>query len=176
MKHEIEIVDAVLRDASFVCANLRPRDRHEAFCQLPEGATSLQLAEWLLASPTALVARVNGQPVMFFGLAPVNAVAYSAFALGTRDAWRAIPAVTAKLNDEVIPFLIDNQGLRIVEARSWVAHTEAHRWMLGMGAKQVGTAFPYGRDGSMFYLFRWTVADYRAIRAKQLEKADPCAS
>lgn len=167
MKHAINITDANLRDASFICGNLRPMDRHEAFCQLAEGVTPIQLAQWLIQSPTVMIAHLDGVPAMLFGLASMNAVAYSAFALGTPGCKKVIPAVSAYLNDIVIPFLIDNDGLRMVEARSWIAHTEAHRWLLGMGAKQVGPSFPFGRHDDQFYLFRWTVADYRTICAER---------
>jgi len=159
---QVVIKPACLRDASFVMANLRPIDQLEAFCQLPDGVTSAQLAHYTVASSKAFVAYLDSQPVMVFGSSTINVCTVSLWALGTRKSWRVIPAVTRFMRDFHIPALIDS-GVTLGEARSLLTHTQAHKWMRDFGAEVSGEPFVYGKGGELFQLFRWTVAGYRSI-------------
>jgi hypothetical protein len=103
------------------------------------------------------VAKLDGQPVAAFGVGMLNIAAASGWAFGTKRMKRAIPAITRYFYDAVYPTLVES-GVRMVEARSLVSHIEAHRWMLANGAELVGGAFPYGKNGEAFMLFRWTVS------------------
>ncbi len=162
----VTIKPAVFRDASYVTANLRPADHHEAFCQLADGVTTVELAWWLLHAGAAFVAYDNEQPVALFGTAPMTPFCYSLFAVGTPAMRRAVPAISRFLMREHVEQRIA-AGALTMEARSLATHTEAHRWMLSLGAEQQGEPFPYGKAGELFVMFRWTVAGYRAIREKR---------
>lgn len=162
----VTIRPAVLRDASWITANLRPLDHHEAFCQLPPDTPTATLAYWLVMSGDAFIAYENDEPVTLFGTTPMTAACFSVWAIGTARMRRTIPAVTRYLMTEHIEKRIAD-GARTMEARSLANHTEAHAWMRSTGAEQLGEPFEYGRDGEMFVLFRWTVAGYRAMREQR---------
>ena len=162
----VTIRPAVLRDASYITANLRPQDHEEAFCQLPDGTHHMTLARWLIMSGEGFIAYLDDEPVTLFGTAPMTASCYSVWALGTDDMRRTVPAVTRMLMSEIIERRIA-QGLRTAEARSLATHHEAHKWMRDLGAEQLGEPFPYGKADELFVMFRWTVAGYRAIREKR---------
>lgn len=162
----VTIRPAVLRDASYITANLRAIDHDEAFCQLPDGTHHAILARWLITSGEGFIAYMDDEPVTLFGTTPMTAACYSVWALGTQHMRRTIPAVSRKFMVEIIERRIA-QGLRTAEARSLATHTEAHKWMRDLGAEQLGDAFPYGKADEPFVMFRWTVAGYRAIREKR---------
>jgi hypothetical protein len=169
----ITIKPATLRDATYVIANMRPMDRKEVYCQLTDGVDDMQVAYLLLMHSEAYAARWTDQsgrewPVMFFGTQPMNAAALGIWALGTRHARRSVPAVTRYVVQELLPRKIA-EGYRIMEARSIEGHTQAHRWIVGTGAKQIGEPFEYGKDGELFHLFRWTVDTYRDLHGMRYD-------
>lgn len=164
----IKIIPATLRDASYVMANLRPLDRIETYCQIRDGLKDYEVAYWLLMNSDAYAARWTDSkgvewPVMFFGVQPMNQVAVSVWALGTRHAWRAVPAVTRFFIERLLPLKIE-QGNVLMEARSIVDHKPAHRWMESTGAKRIGEPFIYGKGGEQFILFRWKAEDLQNVR------------
>lgn len=171
MASSVSVAPATLRDATYVVANMRASDRREVYCQLPDGMDDMKVGYWLLMSSEAYAVRwTDGRgrehPVLFFGVQPMNAVALVVWALGTKHAWRGIPAATRFMQDVVVPAKIA-AGYRLMEARSIEGHTQAHRWMEGTGARRIGEPFEYGRDGELFHLFRWTVPDYHTITAQK---------
>ncbi len=164
---KITIAPACLRDASFVMANMRPLDAQEVFCQVPEGTKVHEMAHWLVMGSDAYVAYYDGRPSAVFGTSPINVVCLSVWALGTKRMRRCAPAITRFMREEAMPRRVE-EGYLSMEARSLVAHTEAHNWMLATGAVVHGPDFVYGRGGEMFRLFRWT-AD--ALNKEQLNHA-----
>jgi hypothetical protein len=170
----VTIKPAVFRDASFITANLRPIDYAEAFCQLPDGATTIELAWWLLHSGDAFIAYLDEEPVFFFGTSPMTSTCYSVWGLGTRNTRRVIVDVTRFLMTTHIEKRIA-EGARTMEARSILDHHEAHGWIRSCGGEALGEPFEYGKAGELFVLFRFTVAGYRAMRDKRWSKAELCA-
>lgn len=166
----VTIKPAVIRDASFITANLRAIDKTEAFCQLPDGATTIEMAWWLIHSGDAFIAYKNDAPVFLFGTSPISVCCYSVWGLGTEETTRVIPAVTRYLMTTHIEKRIA-EGARTMEARSLASHTEAHGWMKMVGATQLGEPFEYGKHGEHFVLYRFTVAGYRAMRDKRWSKS-----
>lgn len=158
---------AVVRDASWITANLRSADHEEAFCQLPEGTQTSVLAHHLVHSGESFVAYLDGEPVSLYGTSPINASCFGVWCIGTDQLERTIPAISRHLMTEIVERRIQQDGARTMEARSLVTHTAAHKWMLAMGAEQHGGPFPFGRNDELFLMFRWTVAGYRAIREKR---------
>lgn len=162
----VEIRVGTVRDVSFVAANMRPGDRRELMCQLPGDVRMGDLAaQWVMTSDCWTV-WVDGKVVAAFGLRPMNVAAMEVWAFGTKHMWRGVPALTAYMLLEVAPTLLE-LGYRTVEARSIEGHTEAHNWMRAIGAKPWGEPFEYGREGELFTLYRWTVPEYRSIRADE---------
>lgn len=160
MSARVEIVDAVIRDASFVMANMRPRDRREVMCQIPEGTKMHEAAYGLVMASDAWVAKLDGQPVAVFGTTPLTVCARMVWALGTKRMRKVVPAITRKLRDEHIPELVAG-GLVLLEARSLEDHHEAHRWMEGTGARPVTAPFEFGKGRERFVIFHWSLDDYK---------------
>ena len=162
----VEIRPIVLRDVSYVLANLRQVDADEIWCQLPPDTKPLDFARHVIAYGAGYSAWLGGKLVACFGTQPLNAVAHTAWAFGTDRMQRAIPAITDFMADVHVPHLLEH-GAQIMEARSHYNHGTAHVWMLGTGAKPVGDPFVFGRGGERFRLFRWTVAGYHTIRGSK---------
>lgn len=167
----IDIGPATVAHGTYIVANLRPLDHREAFCQLPPDTKTAVLGLWLVHQPHAYIAYVDNQPVMLFGASPINQYVWSVWALGTRHCRRAAPAVSRYFTRTLIPKLIDEHQIVALEARSLLEHEEAHSWIVNMGGEQHGEPFAYGRDGERFVLYRWTVAAYRTIDAKNWSKS-----
>lgn len=158
----ITIEPANLRDASFVTANLRPADRAEVFCQLPDDYRTDTLAMWSMQAGEAYVAYAKGQPVTFFGTAPMTVCCFSVWAMGTRRFGKAAPAVGRFILEQLVPRRIE-QGFTNAEARSMVGNDKAWSWIKTLGGLPASAPFLYGKGGEHFVLFRWTVAGYRSM-------------
>lgn len=159
----ITIRDATLRDVSYVTANLATADRREVMCQVPDGTKTHELAYALLHSGDAFCAFMDDLPVAAFGTSPITVSCCSIWMLGTMHARRAVPAITRHMMDVHGEVILD-RGTVSMEARSIVDHHEAHRWMVRCGAVRVDPAYPFGKNGEMFYTFRWTRESFAHIR------------
>lgn len=170
MSRKIEIAPATLRDASYVMACMRPQDREEVLCQVPDNTVMHEMAYHLLMGSDAYCASYNGQPAMFFGTSQINVACLSVWALGTRHMVRVTPAVTRFMVDELMPRKMA-EGYRTMEARSLMTHFQAHKWIIDTGGRASGEPFEYGKDGEKFLLFRWTKDSFEAIKAKHRRAA-----
>lgn len=162
----IEVVPAVLRDVSYVLYNLSAKDEEETACQIDPRMPRSHLAYALLMSGDNFAVRIDGQPVAVFGTSPLNRCTLSVWALGTDRMRKALPAISRYLLDVHLPRMVED-GFRYMEARSLSTHVEAHRWLRWLGAKVLGEAHPFGRDGENFFLFRWTADDLASIKQKR---------
>lgn len=162
---EIVIRPAVLRDASYVLAHMRPEDEIEVMCQMPEDTPCWQVAYMLIMNTAhAYCAFIDDKPVAVFGASPMTPVMSSFWAIGTPGMERAVPAITDVYTHKIVPEIIAD-GVLYAEARSHVDHVKAHNWLRLTGAEIHGPPMPCGRNGELFHLFRWTVSGYRTIRA-----------
>lgn len=155
----------MLRDASYVTANLSPDDEVETRCQIAPETKTHELAYALIMGGDAFTAHVRGEPVAVFGVYPVSVCCLSVWMLGTKDAWRAVPEITRFMEDELLPQKVA-QGFLTMEARSLETHHVAHRWMRDTGARCVSEPFEYGRSREKFLLFRWTTDAFGAIKRR----------
>jgi hypothetical protein len=167
----IEVVDATLRDMSYVLYNLNPADEAETACQIDPELRRDHLAYMLLMSGDNFAVRIDDQPVAVFGTAPLNRACLSVWALGTKRMRKALPAIWRHMIDKHLPDVVE-QGYRYMEARSLSTHVEAHRWLRWLGATVLGEPHEYGRDRETFLLFRWTADDLERMRAKR--RRAPC--
>src|SRR5688500_7207289 len=119
MTRPIDRRHAVLRDASWLMANLRPLDQIEAFCQLAPDFKTHELAHYSLSYGETFIAYHKDQPAMLFGTAPINICCLSVWALGTKHAWRVAKQVSDFLRDVHLADRIDD-GYTSMEARSLV--------------------------------------------------------
>lgn len=166
---QTDIRPAVLRDASWLMANLRPLDHAEAFCQLEPGYKTHELAHYSLSYGESFIAYDRDQPAMLFGTAPINICCLSVWALGTKRAWRVAKQVSDWLRDAHLPALAA-KGYTSMEARSLLEHEAAHRWIEATGGVRHGPPFVFGRNGERFQLFRWTSDQLGGIQLPQHEE------
>lgn len=166
MTRSVDIRPAVLRDASWIMANLRPLDHKEAFCQLERGFRTHELAGYLLRYGDSYIAYDRDEPAMLFGTTPINIVCLSAWALGTKRAWRVAGRVATWVRDEHVPAL-RREGYTSLEARSLCENRQAQDWIRSTGGVEHGPPFPFGSDGELFQLFRWTDEGQRGICVPQ---------
>lgn len=162
----VTIEPATLASASFICANLRALDRAEAFCQLPIGTKTHELAYAMLMSGDNYVVKLRDEPIIFFGVAPMNAVCSSVWAIGTARFDRGVPAMMRFFDNTIGPRL-RTLGVTSLEARAMAGHKQAHRWIHLTGGVAHGPPFEYGRNGEKFVLFRWTEASISAAAGKR---------
>lgn len=164
MARDLTIQPTTLKDASFVMAWLRPEDELEVLCQMPAGVLRHEIAYSLLMAGDCFSARWKDQPIAIFGTSPINAACLSVWALGTKDVWRAVPAINRFMTTEHLPDRM-RQGYIALEARSHISHASAHRWLEAMGGRRHGEPYEFGKHRELFVTFRWTDRDIERIRA-----------
>jgi hypothetical protein len=155
------ILEATLRDVSFIAANLNADDEAECFGVLPSGTTSLEMAQMVMAaSSLKWVAYYKQQPVMAFGASQDwhRDWAWSAWMFGTKDAPKAVPKVTRHIRGVLIPSLMEAGATR-VEAISHAGHVRAHSWLSSLGANEALILRGYGRDNQNYVMFEWVRQD-----------------
>lgn len=177
----VEIRRAVFRDVCFVAAHMRDQDRREVFCQLAQGATTVDAAAISYGnSEHAYCAWYRGSPIAAFGFAPASygGTVWTAWAFGTHAMKRAVPAITRFVLGEVAPQLVGD-GIRRVEARSIAGHDLAHRWFARLGARRDGELRCWGRGGETFSLWSWTDKEWKTshvLQGKDSENPPQAAS
>lgn len=164
----VEIAEANLRDCTYIGANLRPEDARETLCQLPEGTWGSSALAGIyegLAPGWNWIAYINDQPAAAFGFQPMTTPVWQAWALGTKQLVRAMPAITRWCWSQE-QRLID-AGVRRLEARSIEGHTQAHHWLERLGCSRICELPDHGRDGELFYLYAWHLGAGRPTRNTQ---------
>ena len=161
MRH-LSLQPAVLRDASYVMANLRPEDELEVLCQVPDDVKRHELAYNLIMGSDAYTVRVDRDPIALFGTSPMTVNCLSVWALGTAAVWRAVPLINRFMLFDHLPARMA-EGFNCMEARSHVEHRSAHRWLEAMGGKVLGEPFEFGKAREKFLLFRWTSDVFQEI-------------
>lgn len=151
-----EVGPANVRDVSFIAGNLRDNDKTEVLCQLPEGITPQQIGYICTRPGTSWIAYLNNKPVMVFGFDPLTLAGnvINAWAFGTKDSHKIIHPLTIWIRENLLRDWI-RQGVTRLEARSFVEHTEAHRWLKSAGAIEEGALLDLGRNGEQFIQFAW---------------------
>lgn len=170
----IEIRLAAFRDVCFVAAHMRERDRREVYCQLPEGARSVDVAVLSYGDGEhAYCAWERGSPVAAFGIAQASfsSTVRSAWAFGTRRMRRAVPAISRFGLETLAPLLLA-QGVLRLEARSIADHDLAHRWLAVLGARREAELRRWGRGGETFVLWSWTDKEWRDAHVLQSENPE----
>lgn len=151
----VEIAPLTLRDASWIAYRLSPADYAEIGASMMGGydpvATARACAQ--VSPDTSFVARWRDTPVAMFGAAAQGSTTVTAWMMGTRKSWRAVPQITRFIRGPLADHL-KQQGFVWAEARSQVGHDVAHRWLTRLHAYVVAELPGYGSDGSDFYLFR----------------------
>lgn len=156
----VEFVSINLRDISYICANLRPSDAVELFCQrsYSDGYTLAQevVHYW---GRCAAVVHHRGQPVAALGVTEMQPGVWAAWAFGTIKTGRVVPYMSRYMMRVLIPAAVA-MGARRVEARSISSHHAAHRWIRSLGAHGPVELEQWGKGGETFLLFWWTLPPF----------------
>ena len=165
MARSLTVVPATLRDASFVMGNLNEADEREVSCQVAAGTIRHELAYAMLMSGDNFAVRDGSQPIAFFGTMALSCCYLNIWALGTKEMWRAVPLITDTMLEHVTQKRAE--GYVGMEARSWIGHPTAHKWIEQIGGRQHGEPYEWGRDRELFLTFRWTEDQFESITRKR---------
>lgn len=144
-------------DARYVARNIRAIDRHELALTSAYGEDTEAWAEQAFScSPLAWSLWADGHPVAVVGAGQMHPGVWQVFMFAT-EAWpRGGREMTRFLVRCMIP-LLRACGAHRAQCLSAAAHTEAHAWLRWLGARHEATLKGYGRDGSDFLMFAWTL-------------------
>jgi hypothetical protein len=145
---------ANVRDLTFILANLRDEDRQEVVAHLGAFHNYNLAVSCLQAGPAFVAYTKQDQPAFAFGAAHYSPTTVSAWAYGTKKAWRVLPAVTRFVLGPLASDLRD-KGYRYAEARALMINTPALQWMQEhLGAKILTELYGFGTMGEAFVLLR----------------------
>jgi hypothetical protein len=141
-------------DLLYVADNMREWDRREVFATRWDDDPAALTSAILAGGEFGWVAG-NDLPVAAFGAIPTWQGNWQVWMFATDD-WKDVAFdVTRFIRRIMIPSL-EQCGCHRAECRSMEGHEEAHRWLETLGAYKESDLPHYGRNGEMFYLYRWT--------------------
>lgn len=143
-----------VRDITYILANLRPADRQEAVAHLGAFSSYDLAVACLQAGPAFIAYDKREQPCMAFGAARYSPTTVSAWAYGTKRAWRVLPQVTRFVTGPLADDL-RQKGYRYAEARALTTNHDAIGWMREhLGACIIARLNGFGTNGEDFQLLR----------------------
>jgi hypothetical protein len=149
----VRIVGGNVRDLSYIAANLRPQDRAEIDCQVPDWHP-VHLALSALQGQ-AYIVEVDGNPEAAFGAGEKRKGLWVAWSWGTPRIKRAVPYISRFIRDVMGPDILA-KGANRVEAFAMAGNGLAERWLTDLGATRRCDLPDYGINGEPFILFDWT--------------------
>lgn len=146
--------------ATYIGANLRDGDLSEMRAVFGPNVPVQEMAYTIAdrSAPWSYTAKLDGQPVMLFGVMvdPLLPHLGAAWGFGTRHTRRVIPTVTRFIKSELIPALMAH-GLNRVEVRAEAKHIEAIDWIhFDLGARHEAQLVCCGASGEDFQQLSWT--------------------
>jgi RimJ/RimL family protein N-acetyltransferase len=147
------VVDATLRDLSYVAAHMRPSDRAEIECQIDEWNAATIAAMSL--RDFAYVVELNGNPEAAFGCGQVRRGYWIAWSWGTGRVAKCLPTMLRFITEQMQPAVFDAGAFR-VEARALASHRQARRFLERIGGTYRCELPAYGNGGEDFVLYDWT--------------------
>jgi RimJ/RimL family protein N-acetyltransferase len=168
------VVDATLRDLSYIAAHMRASDRAEVEAQIDEWSAVTVAA--LSLRDFAYVVELNGNPEAAFGCGQVRKGYWIAWSWGTDRLTKCLPVMIPFIKEQLQPAVYEAGALR-VEARALASHQQARRFLERIGGSFRCVLPAYGKNGEAFVLYDWTretyVPDGRKIeRGSQLLSGD----
>lgn len=151
------VVDATLRDLSYVAAHMNERDRAEVECQIDEWSAAHVAAMCL--RDFAYVVELNGNPEAAFGCGQVRRGYWIAWSWGTDRLAKCLPTMIPFITEQLQPAVYEAGALR-VEARALASHRQARRFLERIGGTLRCELPAYGKNGEPFVLYDWTRETY----------------
>lgn len=146
-----------LSRVEYLCLNMRDIDRREIFGLSWHDNPILLAREVVLAASYghAAVSERNGIPTGIIGCSPIRPGVWTLFAFGTDD-WRKSALELSRYGRRVLRPFLEMRSAHRAQCESHIEHSEAHRWLMSMGARNDGVLPGYGRDGSDYIMFSWS--------------------
>lgn len=140
--------------------NMREIDHAEVFGMRGHDNPLLLAKEvvWASTYGKAAIATHNGRPCAVIGVSPMWPGVWSAWSFGTDDWSKAVLQLSRYALKTLRPFILE-RGAHRLQCESHIEHTDAHRWLMTLGAKPEARLRGYGRDGSDYIMFSWSNAD-----------------
>jgi hypothetical protein len=151
------VVDATLRDLSYIAAHMRAADRAEVEAQIDEWSAVTVAA--LSLRDFAYVVELNGNPEAAFGCGQVRKGYWIAWSWMTDRGLRCVPTMIRFITEQLQPAVYEAGALR-VEARALASHRQARRFLERIGGTFRCMLPAYGKNGEAFVLYDWTRETY----------------
>jgi hypothetical protein len=149
----MNLAKADLASVTYICRNLRERDREELFAnRWTDDPDELAIEAMTTWGAFSFVVSLDGVPIAALGASPSWPGVWVAWMMATDDFHKIGKRLTKWVRRVMIPSIV-KAGAHRVEARSMAAHDEAHAWMRVLGAKRESVLRQYGRERQDFYLF-----------------------
>lgn len=162
----IDVRPATRRDLCFTLSNARQIDKDEV---LASGPRNLTEAGFLTDHLTQTLGGfgycvwIDGNPEFSFGFtcqSPLMPWLYSGWAWGSDKTPIAMVGVSRWARGGKLLGMLDDLGVRRIEARSIHNHHDAHRWLLWLGFKRETELEEWGRDGTRFVQYAWVRSQF----------------
>lgn len=142
-------------DVSYICWNMRDIDKAEVYGLRGHTNPGLLTTEVIHAASVgkAGICYWNGRPAALIGISPLWPGVWTAWSFGTDDWSRCAGRLTRYALRELQPHV--RERAHRLQCESRFDHTEAHKWLLRIGAQIDGQMPGYGRDGSDYIMFSW---------------------
>lgn len=143
-------------DLDWVVRRMRQRDREEIFATRWDDDPEKLVKDVMAGGEFGWVfGDDDGLPVAALGAIPVWNGVWEVWMFATDEWPRVSLGVHRFIKRTMIPAL-ESVGYHRAQCRALDRHTEAHRWLLSLGAYKESELPNYGRNGETFYLFCWT--------------------
>lgn len=146
-----------LAAVEYLTINMRDVDAREIYNMRWHTDPYLLAREVVLATSygKAAIATYQGRPCAIIGCSPLWPGVWSMWSFGTDEWSKAVLEISRYGKNVLDPFIRLSGGHR-AQCESHIEHTQAHRWLMAMGAKPDGMLNGYGRDGSTYIMFSWS--------------------
>jgi hypothetical protein len=152
-------LSVLLTDASrvaltYICQNLRERDREEVFATRYDESPESLAEQTLMCGDFQWIAWRDGLPVASIGAYPAWPNVWTVWAFGTDDWPRVALTLTKHVQRFMIPAL-KNSGAHRAQCFALDTHHDARRWLVALGAKEGPRLDKFGKNGQTFVLYSW---------------------
>lgn len=147
-----------LPSLEYICLNMREVDKREVY-NVVDHDNPIMLAYQAhyigCTKGRGRIAWVNGKPAAFIAFTEDRPSVWTVSMFGTDD-FKAAAFACMRWCRETAANLIETRGGRRLQCDSHIEHTEAHKFLITLGAVKEGPPMKhFGKDGSDFQRFVW---------------------
>ena len=154
----IKLTDSI-KDVRHVVENIRDLDRQEITATLIFDDLIDMMPEYIEEKAMRCwTATWQREPVAVFGVVPLWPGVGQLFCFGTDNWGRGLYSMTKFLKKNILTEMRD-LGLHGTECKAQAHRGDVYSWLTGLGAETEGVLKRYGKDGSDFQIYAWTLPD-----------------